>query len=348
MQPSKEEVKKRINDSYELPNNVLKALPEPHVSVCIATHQHINFIEACIEGVLMQETSFQWELLIGEDFSKDGTREKVFAYARKYPERIKVITADYNVGMKANKLRVLLAARAKYIAPLDGDDYWTDPQKLQKQVDFMEVNPEYFMCYHSYVVMENNKISNHVLPQNGKDYTADQLIATPPGIAVATKLVRNIYTHPIHDDILDFYNDYDMNAIIGTFGSCKFLPQIKPSIRRIHDGGDHTSRDKKEKLFVGINIKIRMYQYFRSKNDEHRTMIALRALKSQLENKSKQIDAETNIFTFDSARFRIAYKGVKFEFVYAPIINKLRSLFRKLKSNTKYPDKTPNYLWKTS
>ncbi|MBM3241971.1 glycosyltransferase [Candidatus Poribacteria bacterium] len=136
------EIEKRINDSYELPNSVVDVVPHPLVTVRTYTYQHRDFIRQCLDGVLMQKTTFPFEFIIGEDFSTDGTREIVFEYAQRYPDVIRVITADYNVGGEANVIRCRRRTRGKYIALCDGDDYWTDPLKLQKQVDFLEAHPE--------------------------------------------------------------------------------------------------------------------------------------------------------------------------------------------------------------
>jgi glycosyltransferase involved in cell wall biosynthesis len=142
-----EEIEKKISDSYEIPNKVKELMLEPVVSVRTSTYNHGPYIKECIEGVLMQKTTFPVEYIIGEDYSTDETRAIVFEYAKKYPDRIRVITADYNVGAKANGRRCVRACRGKYIALCEGDDYWIDPYKLQKQVDFLEKNPEYGMCY---------------------------------------------------------------------------------------------------------------------------------------------------------------------------------------------------------
>jgi len=139
---TEEEIEKRIADSYELPNNVLQAGSQPLVTVRTSTYNHGPYIRECIEGVLAQKTDFPFELIIGEDFSTDGTREIVFEYAKKYPDIIRVITADYNVGAKANGRRCIQVARGKYMAICEGDDYWHDPDKLQRQVDILEADPE--------------------------------------------------------------------------------------------------------------------------------------------------------------------------------------------------------------
>ena len=119
---STEEIEKRVCDSYILPNQVVKSIPEPVVTVRTITYQQASYIEQCIQGVLMQKTNFPFEYIIGEDFSTDGTREIVFEYAEKYPEKIRVITADYNVG-NANSRRCNRISRGKYIALCEGDDY---------------------------------------------------------------------------------------------------------------------------------------------------------------------------------------------------------------------------------
>ena len=158
------EINKRVSDSYEVGNNVLEAVPNPLVSIRTSTYNHGPYIKQCIEGILMQKTNFAFEYIIGEDFSTDETREIVFDYARKYPNIIRVITADYNVGSKANGRRCINACRGKYMALCEGDDYWTDPLKLQKQVDFLEGHPEYTMCFHAAILKWNGKRKSILIP----------------------------------------------------------------------------------------------------------------------------------------------------------------------------------------
>jgi glycosyltransferase involved in cell wall biosynthesis len=118
----------------------------PLVSVACITYNHAKFIGQAIESVLMQETDFPVELVIGEDCSTDRTREIVKEYAAKFPNIIRPLLPDKNMGMANNYEAVRLACRGKYIAWLEGDDYWLLPDKLQMQVDLMEANPHYSMC----------------------------------------------------------------------------------------------------------------------------------------------------------------------------------------------------------
>lgn len=110
------------------------------LSVCMITYNHENFIRDAIEGVLMQKTNFPIELIIGEDCSTDKTRKIVMEHAELYPNIIRALLPEKNLGMSQNFLETLNACSGKYIALCEGDDYWTDPNKLQKQVDFLEEN----------------------------------------------------------------------------------------------------------------------------------------------------------------------------------------------------------------
>ena len=114
----------------------------PLISVGMITYNHEPYIAQAIEGVVKQETEYSFELIIGEDCSTDGTMEIVLEYQKKYPDIIRVITSDKNVGVKKNGYRTRKGGRGKYIAFCEGDDYWHRSDKLQKQVDYLESHPE--------------------------------------------------------------------------------------------------------------------------------------------------------------------------------------------------------------
>jgi len=122
----------------------------PLVSVKMITYNHEPYIRQAIDCVLNQKTNFPFELVIGEDCSTDSTREIVFDYAKRYPDIIRVITSEQNVGMKQNSKRTSDACRGKYIAICEGDDYWQRDDKLQMQVDYMERHPECGLIYSDY------------------------------------------------------------------------------------------------------------------------------------------------------------------------------------------------------
>jgi glycosyltransferase involved in cell wall biosynthesis len=115
------------------------------VSVVMVTFNHEKFIAQAIESVLTQKTMFRFELVIGEDCSNDNTLNIIKDYVRKQPNIIKDKSNSINLGIAANVLRTVQECDGKYIAFCEGDDYWTDPFKLQNQVDFLETNPDYGM-----------------------------------------------------------------------------------------------------------------------------------------------------------------------------------------------------------
>ncbi len=134
-------------------------MKKPLLSVCLITYNHANYIEQAIEGVLMQSVNFSWELIIADDFSTDGTREILLKYKEKYPNFIKLLLQEKNVGPGKNFSDLLNEPQSKYIAYFEGDDYWIDPLKLQKQVDFIESHPDYVLI-HSDIFIKNSNGEN--------------------------------------------------------------------------------------------------------------------------------------------------------------------------------------------
>jgi hypothetical protein len=126
----------------------MSGAPEPVVSAVLRTFDHAPFIAQAIESVLVQQAPFPFELVIGEDCSTDGTREIVRGYAERHPEAIRTVLPEQNVGHGEILRRALGATRGRFIAYLDGDDYWTSAAKLRRQVDYLESAPGCPSCFH--------------------------------------------------------------------------------------------------------------------------------------------------------------------------------------------------------
>lgn len=143
------------------------------LSVCMITYNHESHIREALDGVVMQKTTFKVELIIGEDCSTDNTRKICEEYAEEYPELIRLLPSVSNLGMQKNGIRTLQACTGKYVALLDGDDYWTDPLKLQKQVDFLENNKAYGICAHKALVKNDVLNRDYYIPEINADLDYD-------------------------------------------------------------------------------------------------------------------------------------------------------------------------------
>ncbi len=121
--------------------------PTPLVSVCVTTYNHAPYIARAVESILAQECNFGVEIILSDDCSQDSTADICRSYAERYPDRIKFLTSEHNVGMRANYRRCVEAARGQYVAMCDGDDWWCDANKLAMQVAVMEQDGECGLCY---------------------------------------------------------------------------------------------------------------------------------------------------------------------------------------------------------
>jgi len=166
----------------------------PLVSVATIAYNVGAFIEEAIESVLSQQTFFNVELIIGEDCSTDSTREIVLNYQKEYPNIIRVLAHEKNLGLTPNSVATQNACRGKYIALLDGDDYWTDVNKLQKQVTFLENNPDYSACAHQSYKIYDDGSSVPILfgEEIDKDYAIEDTI-THRKFHTSALVYRRIY-----------------------------------------------------------------------------------------------------------------------------------------------------------
>src|SRR5690349_21232952 len=127
--------------------NKINLIANPVVSAKVITYNHEKYIRQCLDGIMMQKTTFPIEVIIGEDCSTDKTKAICEEFKARYPEQINLLSYPQNIGVAENAKRTRAACRGKYVAICDGDDYWTDPLKLQKQFDFMENNKDVTLCF---------------------------------------------------------------------------------------------------------------------------------------------------------------------------------------------------------
>ena len=118
------------------------------VSVAIITFNQVDFIAKALDSVLMQRTSFDYDIVIGDDCSKDGTDQVIGDYQKRFPAKVKPIFRTKNVGMNTNFKETLERCQGDYVALLEGDDYWSDPEKMERQVAFLDRHPGCALCHH--------------------------------------------------------------------------------------------------------------------------------------------------------------------------------------------------------
>lgn len=224
------------------------------VSVCVQTYQHSNFIKECLDGILLQQTTFPFEIILGEDESTDGTSEICKEYAENYPEKIRlflrsrkdVIYINEKPTGRYNVIENLKASKGKYIALLEGDDYWTDPLKLQKQVDLLETNPSLVGCHHwqKNAILKDNNYIEIESPKKGHGYYPQpiskviDIFSNKMRVKTRTVMYRNIIDNHFFPDW--FYKvafgDVPLSFLMGKYGDFGFIDEEMAVYRQTETG----------------------------------------------------------------------------------------------------------------
>lgn len=244
-------------------------MDEVLVSVIMLVYNHEPYIAQAIEGVLMQQTEFKYELLIGEDCSTDKSRQIIKEYQKRYPDIVKTIYQQSNIGGAANIYTVFEKATGKYWAFCDGDDYWTDVMKLQKQVDFLENNPEFSATYHNvFCVDEIGRVCKrkaiNKYPIRGEEiitYERAKQIRLPG--QTSSLLCKNIYRILGNDGNINKYQkcicngDLKFCAILACVGKIYYFKEVMANHRVVlHKGDSYSAR------MQGKNIQLDVYRAY--------------------------------------------------------------------------------------
>ena len=252
----------------------------PLVTIRTITYNHAPYIRRCIEGVLMQKTSFPIEYIIGEDCSTDATREIVTEYAQKYPDVICMITSGHNVGAKENARRTRLVSSGKYVAICEGDDYWTDPLKLQKQVNFLEVHPECPMCFHDALSLWEGKLRppDYFCPNDLPEMvTIADVITRPWFIPTASILARSYVLNTIPEWTRDVgCGDFLLQLWCAHHGDLGYINDVMSVYRRHMGGLTMTIGQDADRVFPG---QIHVYREFDRETDYRYTGLLKRAIR---------------------------------------------------------------------
>lgn len=243
------------------------------VSVSCITFNQAPYIRECIEGFLMQKTDFEFEILIHDDCSTDGTTEIIREYAGKYPDLIKPMYEEENQYSQGKPIGTpvwnLPRAKGKYIATCEGDDYWTDPYKLQKQADFLENNPEYGMCYTDFDVKNETTgkythdiFKNHIRGfkseyTSAEEFILDQAYMCPPSWMFRKELIKHEMFGSLDNTFVHFTNFLCTTKV-------KYLDFTSAVYRIISESASHSANF--EKLYVRmqniLQTKLKMLEYY--------------------------------------------------------------------------------------
>lgn len=233
---------------------------QPKVSILVPVFNHAKFIGQMIQGALMQQTDFAFEIIIGDDASTDGTQAIIQQYASQFPQ-IKAFLHPQNLGPttprelggKNNVAFLFEQCSGQYIALCEGDDYWTDALKLQKQVDFLDNHPEYSICHHQLEVIYEDNSPAH--PFNDPDQAdtsdiSDLLRDNKWILGTASTVFRNVF----QSGLADWWwksasGDLGIFIQAARHGKIKYLPETMGCYRK-HSGGMTTIHTPKNLFFL--------------------------------------------------------------------------------------------------
>ena len=239
------------------------------VSISCITYNHAPYIRQCLDGFMMQQTDFDFEVLIHDDASTDGTAEIIKEYEAKYPNIIKPIYEEENQWVKGRRGSAVFnfpRAKGKYIAICEGDDYWTDHLKLQKQVDFLEGHNEYSLCGHRFMAYVENlsKFIPHGHNISGS-FDLGTLVNEHKFCSTLSIMFRktalNIDEFMKHKQTMDIVLYYHL--LKNGKGYC--LPDLM-AVYRIHDGGVWTNASRQQRILTDINIRLGIYEVDRTRS----------------------------------------------------------------------------------
>jgi glycosyltransferase involved in cell wall biosynthesis len=237
---------------------------ELKVAVWMVTCNHEKYIKKAIEGILKQQTTFHFELFIGVDYSKDLTKEICIEYQKENPNRIKLTIMESNIGATMNGINTYLEcfnSNAKYIALCEGDDYWTNPLKLQKQVDFLELNQDFSICFHKVMILNNGELLEDTFTaKTNSETTILDLIENKNYINTASVVFRNkLKTFPsqFHSSPV---GDYFLYILLTEDGSK--IKQLKDKMAVYRKGvGIYSKESGINQVWVWYEMLILLHNY---------------------------------------------------------------------------------------
>ena len=253
---------------------------QPLVSVVVLVYNHEKYIADALDGILMQKVDFEYEIVLGEDCSTDKSREIVLRYAQRHPEKFKLLLHESNIGANANQRTILSACTGKFIAFCEGDDYWTDPLKLQKQVNILIEHPDTIICgARAKTWNENNKEFTFITPTLDKDIscmTPKQFFYLGAWVKTCTRMAPREMMLSIPSNYGMDYNQVHYLLAKNPSGTFRCLDEIV-AVYREHAGGVFSGADPidvQKEYFESTRLIARLF------DDERKFKMRQRALQT--------------------------------------------------------------------
>jgi len=228
------------------------------------TYGHEQFIEEAINGVLMQECDFEIELILANDCSPDKTDEVVQLILQNHPKAsvIKYIKHENNIGMMPNFIFALQQCKSDYIALCEGDDYWTDPLKLQKQVDFLEANTDFVLCFHLVDILKpDGTIVNDFITKVPKNYEVIETLARLGNyIHTPSVVFRNIIKEFPFEFKLSPIGDFFLYMLLAEHGKVKYIEDVTAVYR--YGVGIHSTHTQIKMAKANFKLFTLLLSYF--------------------------------------------------------------------------------------
>lgn len=226
------------------------------VSVCMITYNHSNYIKKAIESILNQVTNFDFELIIANDCSPDNTNDIINNIIATNPNghKIKYINLPTNIGIMPNFLSTLKLCNGRYVALCEGDDYWTNNNKLQIQADFLNQNLDYSICFHSIDIETNGKISEDNI--TAKVASTTTIIDLAKGNYIHTPSV--MYRNHLIPKLPDYFKnapvgDYFLHMLNAKYGKIKYIDE-NMAVYRVHETSYWSSKKQSERELIWIGF----------------------------------------------------------------------------------------------
>lgn len=223
----------------------------PMLSVLCLTYNHEAFVAETLESFLNQEVNFDFEVVVADDCSSDGTVAVVERFRDRFGKRLRLLQSDVNLGVTRNFRRALGACQGRYVAMCEGDDYWRGREKLQRQVDFLEANQDFVMSFHDATMLGPHPYDGHnpIPARLRRDASRIALQRTRP-ISTLTVCFRNLLkTLPAeldHAPVLDLC----LWSLLGHHGKGKYQSDIEPAAYRVHAGGLFSSQNPRGRYLM--------------------------------------------------------------------------------------------------